>query len=72
MKVKFVSPFDWKPEGDRRNYHIAFKPNGGPNGDGIYTVKRECGGQAIAEGKALAIELDQIPDAPPATTAKSE
>ena len=35
MKVRFTAPFDWKPAGDRRNYVIHFKPNGGDDGRGL-------------------------------------
>lgn len=51
MKVQFTEDYDYTPSGERR-IQIAFKSDGGPHGDGRYTVKRECGEAAIADGKA--------------------
>jgi hypothetical protein len=72
MKVRFIAEFDWKPANDKRNYVIVFKPNGGDDGRGLYTVKRECGQIAIALGKARAVAEEPQQDAPPATPAESE
>jgi len=70
MKVRFKTNFDWKPEGDARSYHLAFRADRGVDGRGLYTVTRECGAAAIAAGVATAEEPQQ--DAPPATPAESE
>lgn len=51
MKVQFTKAYDYTPSGERR-VQIAYSPDGGPHGDGRYTVKRECGDAAIAEGSA--------------------
>lgn len=65
MKVRFSANFDWKPEGDPRAYHLAFRADRGVDGRGLYTVTRECGLAAIAAGKAKAEEpMQDAPSAP--------
>ena len=52
MRVRFTDIYDYTPSEDAR-VQIAFRPDGGPNGDGVYTVRRECGEAAVAAGKAV-------------------
>lgn len=53
MKVRFTEDFDWTPEEDGR-VQIAFRADGGPEGDGVYgKVRRACGEAAIAAGKGV-------------------
>ncbi len=58
MRVKFNRDFDYVPSGEPR-VTLAYTTDGGPNGDGEYTVKRECGEEAVAAGAA-----EEVP-APP-------
>lgn len=55
MKVKFNRAYDYTPTLDPRVL-IVFKADGGPDKDGVYTVKRECGLAAIAAGAAAAVD----------------
>jgi len=72
MKVRFIAEFSWRPAGDKRNYVIVYRPDRGLDGRGLYTVKRECGADAIAAGKAVAVAEEPVVDAPPAAPAESE
>lgn len=63
MRVKFTEPYDYTPSEDRR-VQVAFKPTGGPNGDGVYTVRRECGEAAIAAGQAEEVSAAMKGDEP--------
>lgn len=67
MKVRFLQSFDYVPSLERRVV-IVFKPDGGPNNDGVYTVKRECGLTAIALGKARELPEEPAADATPEAT----
>jgi len=71
MKVSFVAPFDYVPSLERR-VTIVYKPNGGEAARGIYTVKRECGEEAIAAGKAILVAEEPVSDAPPAPHTEPE
>jgi hypothetical protein len=55
MRVQFKAPFDYTPTEEPR-VQLAYSDKGGANGDGVYTVRRECGETAVAAGKAE--ELD--------------
>lgn len=58
MKVRFIADFDYTPSG-RRQVTIAYKAS-----PATLTVKRECGEQAIAAGKAIEIKETETPEAP--------
>lgn len=51
MRVRFTHPYDYTPSEEAR-VQIAFSPLGGPEKDGVYTVRRECGLAAVKAGKA--------------------
>lgn len=51
MRVKFTAPFDYAPAGEPFTT-IEYLPDGGPAGDGVYTVKAEAGEKAVALGLA--------------------
>lgn len=51
MKVRFTENYDYTPTEEPR-ITVAFRADGGPLGDGTYTVRKECGQKAVAAGKA--------------------
>jgi len=51
MRVRFLDEYDYTPSEEPRVL-IAFSPTGGPEKDGVYTVRRECGTAAVKAGKA--------------------
>ncbi|MCC4295850.1 hypothetical protein [Brevundimonas aurantiaca] len=55
MRVRFTAPFDYTPAEEPRVL-IAYSPIGGEEKDGEYTVRRECGEAAVAQGKAVAVK----------------
>lgn len=55
MRVRFTAPFDYTPVKEPRAL-IAYSPTGGEEKDGVYTVRRECGEAAVAQGKAVEVE----------------
>lgn len=58
MRVRFTEPYDYTPSEEPRVL-IAFSPKGGPEKDGVYTVRRECGEAAVKASKA--VEVAQHP-----------
>jgi hypothetical protein len=54
MRVRFVDQFDYRPSGDPRVI-VVYRPDGGVEKDGVYTVKRECGCEAISSGRAVLV-----------------
>lgn len=52
MRVKFVRDYDYIPSGEVRST-LAYRADGGVNGDGEYTVKKEAGEAAVATGAAV-------------------
>lgn len=67
MRVRFTEPYDYTPSAEPR-VQISFSPTGGPNKDGAYTVRRECGEAAIRAGKAEEVVGDlpsREPGSPP-------
>ena len=54
MRVQFVEQYDYRPSGDPRVI-VRYRADGGPAKDGVYTVKRECGGAAVAAKKAKVV-----------------
>lgn len=54
MRVRFTDVFDFTPVEDRR-VTVVFRPDGGPLKDGVYTVTRACGREAVKAGKAVAV-----------------
>lgn len=59
MHVRFTEPYDYTPSEEPRVL-IAFSPTGGPEKDGAYTVRHECGEAAIAAGKAVEAAPDPL------------
>lgn len=59
MRVRFTHPYDYTPSEDARVL-IAFSPAGGPEKDGVYTVRRECGEAAVKAGKAEEVGQDPL------------
>jgi hypothetical protein len=59
MRVRFTHPYDYTPSEDARVL-IAFSPTGGPEKDGVYTVRRECGEAAVKAGKAEEVSQDPL------------
>lgn len=57
MKVRFTADFDYRP---RTQVTIAYKADPAR----VHTVKRECGEQAIAAGKAVEVQSETTPEAP--------
>lgn len=55
MRVRFTAPFDYTPSEEPRVL-IAYSPSGGADKDGEYTVRRECGEAAVAQGKAVEVK----------------
>lgn len=62
MRVRFSKPYDYTPSGERR-ITIAYLPDGGADGDGEFTVKRECGEAAIKAGAAEEVDSPSRDDA---------
>ncbi len=56
MKVRFLAPFHYSPPHFKGRVMLAYRPGF------VGTVKRECGEQAVAEGKA--VRLGPPPPAP--------
>lgn len=54
MRVKFTKPYRFTPAEDRRVI-IKYRPDGGPDEDGVYTVRRSCGEAAVGAGKAVEV-----------------
>lgn len=54
MRVQFVEQYDYRPSGDPR-ITVRYLSGGGPAKDGVYTVKRECGRNAVTAGKAKVV-----------------
>lgn len=63
MRVRFTHPYDYTPSEEARVL-IAFSPTGGPEKDGVYTVRRECGEAAVKAGKAEEVRAAAAPDEP--------
>lgn len=61
MRFQFTDHFDYTPSGEPR-IQIAYRPDGGAEGDGIYTVKREAGEAAQAAGKGSEIDIPATRD----------
>lgn len=61
MKVRFLAPFRYLPSHFKGRVMLAYRPGY------VGTVKRECGEQAVAEGKA--VSLEPPPSAPAPTDA---
>lgn len=59
MRVRFTEPYDYTPSEEQRVL-IAFSPTGGPDKDGVYTVRRECGEAAVKAGKAVEVGQDPL------------
>jgi hypothetical protein len=59
MRVRFTSSFDWTPPEDRR-ITLAFKAGA------ELTVRRECGKDAVAAGKAVDLDAEAFNGADPA------
>ncbi|WP_298698191.1 hypothetical protein [uncultured Brevundimonas sp.] len=59
MRVRFTEDYDYTPTEEPR-VQIAFRAHGGPEGDGVYTVRRECGVAAVAAGKAVEVAPDPL------------
>lgn len=59
MRVRFNEPYDYTPSEEPRVL-IAFSPVGGPNRDGVYTVRRECGEAAVKAVKAVEVASDPL------------
>lgn len=59
MRVRFTHAFDYTPQEEQR-VQLAYRPDGGPNKDGAYTVRRECGEAAIAAGAASEVDQDPL------------
>lgn len=55
MRVRFTEPFDYVPAEEPRVL-VAYSPSGGAAKDGEYTVRRECGEAAVAQGKAVEVK----------------
>lgn len=71
MKVRFIAAFDYVPQRFKGRVRVAYPA--GYTG----TVKRECGEQAVAAGKAESLEpsppapaaaLETAPPVPPAAS----
>lgn len=58
MKVRFTADFDYTPTARRQ---VTFAYKAGPD---TITVKRECGEQAVAAGKAIEVLTETTPEAP--------
>lgn len=62
MRVRFTKSYDYTPSAERRVTY-AYQPDGGANGDGEFTVKRECGEAAVKAGAAEEVESSSRDDA---------
>jgi hypothetical protein len=60
MRIKVLKAFDYTPSAERR-VTIAFTPDGPTQG--LFTVTREAGEQAIAAGCAELVSEDEAPPA---------
>lgn len=54
MRVKFTETFDYRPSGAPQ-VTLRYRPDGGPAMDGVYTVKRACGSEAVKSGSAKVV-----------------
>ena len=61
MRFQFTAPFDYTPSEEPR-IQIAYRPDGGAEGDGVYVVKREAGEAAQAAGKGMEIDAPATRD----------
>lgn len=52
MWIQFSDKFDFTPARQPRT-SLAYRADGGPFGDGRYSVTRECGRAAKAAGRAV-------------------
>lgn len=59
MRVRFTEPYNYTPSEEPRVL-IAFSQTGGPEKDGVYTVRRECGEAAVKAGKAVEVVTDPL------------